>query len=54
MQLYAPFCLLVDKFPISRSALRVLFLSGWVIERELDVMKSAQFIVFENSNTVTV
>src|SRR5437879_6230511 len=47
-------CLLVDEFAIAVSALCILFGLRRVIERELDVMKGAQFIVFQNSNAVTI
>jgi len=42
------------KRPVARAALPVLFRLRGVIERELDVMEGAQFIVFQNSHTVTV
>ena len=44
----------MNECPIARTALRILLGFGWIIERELDVMKRAQFIVLENSNAVAV
>ena len=54
MQPATPFCLLVDECPIAIPALRVLFGLRGVIEGELDVMEGSQFIVFQNSDTVSV
>src|ERR1700719_3727066 len=51
---YATFCLPVDQFPIAASALCILFRLRGVIERELDVMEGTQFVVFQNSNTMTI
>ena len=53
-QLYTTLSLLVNECPIARTALRILLGFGWIIERELDVMKRTQFIVLENSNAVAV
>src|SRR6202167_4866021 len=53
-QLEASFCLLVDEFPIPFPALRILLDLRRVIERELDVMESAELIVFQNSNAMTI
>src|SRR6266446_1943309 len=54
MQPATPFCLVVDECPVARPALSILFGLGGVIERELDVMEGADFIVFQNSNTMTI
>src|SRR5207248_4626071 len=54
MQHETPCCLLVNQVPIPSSALRVLFFLRWVIDRELDVMESSEFVVFQNSNTMTI
>ena len=51
---HATFCLLVDQIPIAISALCILFRLRRVIERELDVVKGAQLMVFQSSNTVAV
>src|SRR6202023_908867 len=51
---YATFCLPVDQLPIAVSALCILFRLRRVIERKLDVVKGAQFVVFQNSNTMAV
>jgi hypothetical protein len=50
----ATFCLLVDELPISGSALRVLFSFGGVIQRELDIVKGSQFVVFQDGSAVPV
>src|ERR1035441_3535257 len=54
IQLPTPFSLLVDEYPIALPALCILFRLRRVIERELDVMEGSQFVVFQNSNTMTV
>src|SRR6516164_6341208 len=53
-QSYTSLCLLMDELPITRSALPVLFRLGGIVERELDVVEGAQFIVFENGDAVAV
>src|SRR6266550_4177509 len=54
MQGEAPFCLLLDECPIALTSLRILLRLRRVIERELDVMEGSQFIVRQNSNTMTI
>src|SRR5215472_13068789 len=44
----------MNQLPVAQAPLGILFRLGWVIERELDVVKGPQFVVFENGNTVTV
>ena len=44
----------MNECPIARTALRILLGFGWIIERELDVMKRVQFIVLQNSNAVPI
>src|SRR5690242_12354084 len=44
----------MNERPVSRPALLILFLLGGIIQRELDIVKGTQFMVFQNRNTVTV
>src|SRR5262249_2565383 len=44
----------MDKLPISRAALGILFRLGGIVQRKLDVVEGAEFMVFENSDTVTI
>src|SRR5208282_4071095 len=53
-QSHTTFRLLVDQGPIAGSALCILLGFGRVIERELDVMKDAQFVVLQNCDAVAV
>src|SRR5262249_37267973 len=54
MQLLTPLCLLVDECPIAWSALCILLRLRCVIKRELDGMEGTEFLVLENSNTMTI
>src|ERR1700733_11468322 len=51
---YATLRLLMDEFPIAVSALCILLCLCRVIERELNVVKGAQLVIFQDSNTVAV
>jgi len=54
MQPHAAFRLLVDQRPIAGSALCILLRLRGVIERELDVVEGAQFVVIQNGHAVAV
>src|SRR5262249_2358808 len=46
--------LLMDERPVSRAALRILLLWCWVIQRKLDVVEGAKFLIVQSSHTVTI
>src|SRR5262249_47552917 len=53
-QPHATLSLLMDELPVSKTALRILLRLRGIVEGKLDVVKSAELMVFENRNTVTI
>src|SRR5216684_2468996 len=53
-QSHTTLCLLVNESPVAGTALCILLGLSWVIDRELDVVEGAQFVVFQNSHAVAV
>ena len=45
---------MLDEFPVANSALCILLGLCGVIEREFDVVKSAQFVIFQNGHAVPI
>src|SRR5712692_9100563 len=47
-------CRPVNERPVAGTARCILLGLSWVIERELDVVEGAQFVVFQSSHAVAV